>query len=1360
MFEFTVDFLGTTVVDKRFSNPMVPWVIADIKRRRKKQKVNLILKNGEIIAETDGTVIFRHQTQQLHRFCLEPNNMKTFMYLVRDKFEPVLNVYLFQAAECEDVMEIFQTVRDSAREPLVATKSQSSSSTLTSLCPDISPTNSQFFEVLYVGRMKVSHRKAPDTFIDDALEKFKLYELEKSRKHLVSQSSESFDDENVVRNGTGPRRNCDNSKNNLGSENSVVGDLQAESKPTESGSTSGTTQKSKNFDVQHPDRTAPDELKSEVRYQKTRTGSLGTIETLRKKVSDINQNRTMLFYVGKTDLRLISPDRKQVLLSKMLMEINCCIQGLQNNQHFGLICREIDGYFGYVFKCESNSVADHIVSAITQTSQSLKNIKDRPKQPVLSCEHCPMMWFHKLCAEVEEQSDKKRQLIILKKIETLPENEQMDVHTKLLGAESSDIKEQNEFLMILLRTHCERKQTLHTHDTEETRSEFLNQVLGGNTIFMKAKRSLTNSFDHLLKRKGSNLDGSNSKEGLNRRSYNTINDSDCHDEYHRSYLTVGPADAEIMRREISKHKNNRMQRFRSFSNDKRSKSQDSPDFGSRREQQCDRISPKEMDDYSDPSKTPFRNIFMKVGSINKTPSIENLAHENPCQTPSGSWRQAIYNRVVTPGKADDLECRKPKRKTKEEFRELWKTAINQQILLIRMEKENARLKASQEEVTVKRIKLEYDELSKSVKEQAIIWDYFTIKDNKMSAKCDGQALIQAVRQGIPRTRRGDVWYYLSHQDCTIPPSFDSSSFPNYDVPYEDILKQLTSFQHTILIDLGRTFPNHPYFSAPLGPGQLALFNLLKAYSLLDPQVGYCQGLSFVAGILLLHMSEDQAFLLLRYLMFRRGLRKQYLPDMAALQVQLYQLSRLIHDSLPMLYVHFDKNEIAPTLYAASWMLTLFASQFPLGFVARVFDLLFVEQASDVLFRIILALLEEHKTALLKLTSFEEIMDYLKHDIPKMDSTFIDKLMKKVLSMDITKQLHEFEVEYHVLQEEISTPQAELNRLRKIEVEKKNLESENSSLRKQLEVLTKTVSQLEKFRTTQQSTLHNLQTKVNTMEMTINILGDFIARTSEKYKEIKLPGDVQKIINNLQSVQENINGIKVNSKVDSNKFFRTSAEHREKPQFREYSTSKDFQHLTKSGTTNIGQRNTKHSGDQNTSFKEIELKLVTDEDSFTRHTNQSNLTSNKTSDGSCRFNQPNGSVNKGLEAPAEDHRHADFSLCKGENDMEKGLSKLSFTDGTGSFNNKESESHSFKNEILTKSQDQKFTGSKDLSLENETFKKSANHLHPLDSSNSVNITFNGATKLKSYKTGQLTQNRSVELIPINSKLLHISEDGDV
>lgn len=50
------------------------------------------------------------------------------------------------------------------------------------------------------------------------------------------------------------------------------------------------------------------------------------------------------------------------------------------------------------------------------------------------------------------------------------------------------------------------RQQRHVHDTAENRTEFLNQYLGGSTIFMKAKRSLTSSFDHLLKRKNSKDD--------------------------------------------------------------------------------------------------------------------------------------------------------------------------------------------------------------------------------------------------------------------------------------------------------------------------------------------------------------------------------------------------------------------------------------------------------------------------------------------------------------------------------------------------------------------------------------------------------------------------------------------------------------------------------------------------------------------------------------------------------------------------------------------------------------------------------------------------------------------------------------
>lgn len=89
----------------------------------------------------------------------------------------------------------------------------------------------------------------------------------------------------------------------------------------------------------------------------------------------------------------------------------------------------------------------------------------------------------------------------------------------------------------------------------------------------------------------------------------------------------------------------------------------------------------------------------------------------------------------------------------------------------------------------------------------------------------------------------------------------------------------------LLCAAGRTFPTHTYFSAQLGAGQLSLYNLLKAYSLLDTEVGYCQGISFVAGVLLLHMSEEQAFDTLKFLMYDLGLRRQYRPDMISLQVR-------------------------------------------------------------------------------------------------------------------------------------------------------------------------------------------------------------------------------------------------------------------------------------------------------------------------------------------------------------------------------------------------------------------------------------------------------------------------------------------
>ena len=237
---------------------------------------------------------------------------------------------------------------------------------------------------------------------------------------------------------------------------------------------------------------------------------------------------------------------------------------------------------------------------------------------------------------------------------------------------------------------------------------------------------------------------------------------------------------------------------------------------------------------------------------------------------SGSWRQNMLHKVATPSKAqihhqDDVQLlaspyrkRRPVKRTKEDWRELWRTAIKQTILLSRMERENACLQARQNENEIKKIKLEYDEILPCDKQSLEIWDmYIEREGGRVTKKFDREVLLQAIKNGVPRTKRGEVWMFLGEQYALNRPPVDVSGFPNYNVPYEALLKNLTEHQHAIFIDLGRTFPNHNYYKQPLGLGQLSLFNLLKAYSILDPELGYCQGLGFICGVLLLHVSGSK-----------------------------------------------------------------------------------------------------------------------------------------------------------------------------------------------------------------------------------------------------------------------------------------------------------------------------------------------------------------------------------------------------------------------------------------------------------------------------------------------------------------------
>ena len=306
-------------------------------------------------------------------------------------------------------------------------------------------------------------------------------------------------------------KESENVHQNLSDASVVQGDLKI-IRSKDNDETSGSDSSVDNPD--HKSNTCKDSIQAQI-PKRNRSASIGS-------VSIIEQNRTMVFLLGRNDIRLISPDRKQVLLHKDFKDVMNCVEGLQNPDHFGIISHETKDnkgeYIGYVFKCQSATISHDITSSVIKSIEAIALAAEEAQEKIhmaelLACEHCPMIWYNKLCAAIDGLNDKKTFSTIVRYTETLSDEDQDSIMQKFYGPEKvhdMTIKDKGEFLLALIEAHCHYRQQRHVHDTAENRSEFLNQYLGGSTIFMKAKRSLTSSFDHLLRRTSKDfVDGNN-----------------------------------------------------------------------------------------------------------------------------------------------------------------------------------------------------------------------------------------------------------------------------------------------------------------------------------------------------------------------------------------------------------------------------------------------------------------------------------------------------------------------------------------------------------------------------------------------------------------------------------------------------------------------------------------------------------------------------------------------------------------------------------------------------------------------------------------------------------------------------------
>ncbi|XP_056892679.1 EVI5-like protein isoform X2 [Takifugu flavidus] len=313
----------------------------------------------------------------------------------------------------------------------------------------------------------------------------------------------------------------------------------------------------------------------------------------------------------------------------------------------------------------------------------------------------------------------------------------------------------------------------------------------------------------------------------------------------------------------------------------------------------------------------------------------------------------------------------------------------------------------------------------------ILWGRIVNEWEEWRRKKD-KLLKELIRKGIPHHFRAIVWQLLGN--ATDMPVKNQ---------YSELLKMSSPCEKLIRRDIARTYPEHEFFKGQDSLGQEVLFNVMKAYSLVDREVGYCQGSAFIVGLLLMQMPEEEAFCVFVRLMQEYRLRELFKPSMAELGLCIYQFEYLLQEQLPELNLHFRSQSFHTSMYASSWFLTLFLTFLPLPVATRIFDI-FMYEGLEIIFRVGLAILQYNQTDLVQL-DMEGMSQHFQKVIPHQFDSCPDKLILRAYQIKYNpKRMKKLEKEYTTIKNKEMEEQIEIKRLR----------TENRLLKQRIETLEK------------------------------------------------------------------------------------------------------------------------------------------------------------------------------------------------------------------------------------------------------------------------------------------------------------------
>ena len=256
------------------------------------------------------------------------------------------------------------------------------------------------------------------------------------------------------------------------------------------------------------------------------------------------------------------------------------------------------------------------------------------------------------------------------------------------------------------------------------------------------------------------------------------------------------------------------------------------------------------------------------------------------------------------------------------------------------------------------------------------------------------------RKGIPDNLRSYVWQLFAGKDKLVKKGL----FEKLDK--EPINK---NSELSIIKDLDRTYPLCQLFKEKYGKGQRNLFRVLSNYSKYNKNIGYVQGLGYLAALFLIYMDEESAFYMLHAVIKNYEMEGLYLPGFPDLKKKFYVLLNLEKKFIPEIYNILKRDEALPSFYASEWFMCLFCKNLKPNILVRIIDV-FLYEGYKVIYRFAIAFLKMKENDFIKNPNG---IFYSSVTLKKLfENIEVEELFKEAFDLNLSKKhIAKFEEEY-------------------------------------------------------------------------------------------------------------------------------------------------------------------------------------------------------------------------------------------------------------------------------------------------------------------------------------------------------------